>query len=173
MEFTLLEHIAFQPDLVLLKQRLRIRPGSPHEPDLEDLARQAQEIACPKAFYRPVYVEDRDVDTVVLEGIPFTSRVLRINLNGAHRVFACLATCGRELEAWANAQEDMLARFWADALMEQALEAAWQTMLEHLAQTYHPGKIATMNPGSLEDWPITQQRALFSLLGDTQTLLGV
>lgn len=30
-----------------------------------------------------------------------------------------------------------------------------------------------MSPGSLEDWPVSQQSALFSLLGDTQHAIGV
>lgn len=173
MESTLLDHIPFQPDLDALKQELHIRPGSAHEMDLEIMACQAQEIARPKALYKPVYIDARDGDTVVLSGISFTSRVLRVNLDGAHRVFACLATCGGELEAWASGQGDMLARFWADALMEHALGAAWLAMQEHLVQAYHPGAISSMNPGSLEDWPLTQQRALFTLLGDTQALVGV
>ncbi len=173
MDHTLLDTIPFQPDLPTLKEQLHIRPGSTREEDLELLARQAQQIARPKALYRPVYIDSRDGDVLVMGGIAFTSRVLRVNLEGAHRVFACLATCGRELEAWANAQQDMLARFSADILMEHALGAAWQAMEAHLAQHYHPGKVSTMNPGSLEDWPLTQQRALFTLLGETDKLIGV
>jgi len=30
-----------------------------------------------------------------------------------------------------------------------------------------------MNPGSLEDWPLTEQRVLFALLGDPQAAIGV
>ena len=30
-----------------------------------------------------------------------------------------------------------------------------------------------MNPGSLPDWPIQQQRPLFQLLGDPNTAIGV
>jgi hypothetical protein len=30
-----------------------------------------------------------------------------------------------------------------------------------------------MNPGSLTDWPLDEQRQLFDLLGDTQELAGV
>jgi predicted transcriptional regulator len=30
-----------------------------------------------------------------------------------------------------------------------------------------------MNPGSLTDWPLREQRALFSLLGDVQATVGV
>jgi hypothetical protein len=30
-----------------------------------------------------------------------------------------------------------------------------------------------MDPGSLEDWPITEQPKLFSIFGDTERLVGV
>ena len=30
-----------------------------------------------------------------------------------------------------------------------------------------------MNPGSLADWPLSEQRVLFALLGDTQDAIGV
>ncbi|MDI6784868.1 MAG: vitamin B12 dependent-methionine synthase activation domain-containing protein, partial [bacterium] len=84
-----------------------------------------------------------------------------------------VATCGRELEDWSNTIEDPLHRFWADAIKEEALEIGFTAINEHLVKTFHPGKSATMSPGSLPDWPITEQRNLFSLLGDTQTSIGV
>ncbi len=30
-----------------------------------------------------------------------------------------------------------------------------------------------MNPGSLEDWPLTEQKALFQVLGNTEEAMGV
>ena len=173
MDFTLLDNIPFTPDLPALKQELHIRPGSATEKDLETLVEQGSSLARPKAFYKPVYIDSRNGDTLILGGIPFTSRVLSVNLANVHRVFACVFTCGREIDDWAEALDDMLARFWADRLMIHALMAAHQAMEAHLAQHYHPGSISSMNPGSLEDWPLTQQKALFSLLGDTRALLGV
>jgi hypothetical protein len=33
--------------------------------------------------------------------------------------------------------------------------------------------LSTMNPGSLADWPLAQQRVLFALLGNTEAAIGV
>jgi hypothetical protein len=33
--------------------------------------------------------------------------------------------------------------------------------------------MAAMNPGSLADWPIHEQRPLFRLIGDTESAIGV
>jgi hypothetical protein len=67
----------------------------------------------------------------------------------------------------------MLERFWADAIMEEALRAAFDALKDHLARQYDLGHTAFMNPGSLEDWPIEQQAPLFSLLGDPHAQVGV
>ena len=33
--------------------------------------------------------------------------------------------------------------------------------------------LSNMSPGSLEDWPIAEQTKLFSIFGDTESLVGV
>ena len=38
---------------------------------------------------------------------------------------------------------------------------------------YRPGKMSSMSPGSLQDWPITQQSELFRVLGDVESEIGV
>jgi hypothetical protein len=172
-ESYLLTGIQYQPDQGLLQEKLHIRPGSSRATDLDALAREAQTVARPKAFYKMSYIESREGDTLVIDGARLSSRVLRVNLESAHRVFPYVATCGREMEAWAETQPDMLARFSAELMMEHALGAAINTMFAHIIEHFHPGKTSTMNPGSLEDWPLTQQQALFALLGDTQVSVGV
>ena len=43
----------------------------------------------------------------------------------------------------------------------------------HLEHLYDLSKVSMMNPGSLADWPLAQQRPLFSILGDTESTIGV
>ena len=99
--------------------------------------------------------------------------MLRDKLEEAHRVFPYVATGGMELEEWTRGIEDMLQRFWADTVAEMALREAVRVLNQHINETYHPGRSATMNPGSLPDWPIWEQRALFKLLDDPQKTIGV
>jgi hypothetical protein len=169
----ILEHILFQADLDELAKTVRLKPGSTMLDDLRQMVIKAQALANPKVIYRVALVElggDRSVD---IDGAEFTSRVLRVNLEKAHRVFPFVATCGRELKEWADTYTDMLQRFWADAIMEQALFSALQELDCQLEECYLPGPLSSMNPGSLEDWPIMQQRALFGLFGDTRAQIGV
>jgi hypothetical protein len=173
MEAVVLDNIPFQPDLQRLATKLRIKAGSSHATRLEHLVDEARAIARPRALYKVAYVDAVDDSGVVLEGIPFHSRVLRVNLDGAHRVFAYVATCGSELHEWASAQDDLLLRYYADAVGEMALRGAMATLQEHLIEQHRLGRTSTMSPGSLPDWPIQAQRPLFALLGDPQVAIGV
>lgn len=35
------------------------------------------------------------------------------------------------------------------------------------------GQLSRMSPGSLEDWPVTEQKPLFSVFGNVEDLVGV
>jgi len=169
----LLNDIPFQPQLSALRERFHIPEDSPHIEDLKALAREAGRIGKPKALYGIGYVETRGEDFVVIDGARFKSRVLRVNLDKVHRVFPYIATGGRELDSWARSLEDMVHRFWADALCEMALGEALQVLNTHLEERYRIGRSSSMSPGSLGDWPIEEQIPLFSLLGNTEETAGV
>jgi hypothetical protein len=177
MDITLLNNIAFSIDTASLAKQLRIKPGSQHLHELERLVEQAQSVGRPKAMYGIAYVESRGDDYVIVEGTQLTSRVLRVNLEQAHRVFPYAATCGVELHHWANpwadSMDDLLQRFWADAIQQAVLRKAMKALEAHITEHCHPGPTSTMSPGRLEHWPLEEQRPLFDLLGDTEALIGV
>jgi hypothetical protein len=137
------------------------------------LVDQAQKIGRPKAHYEVVYIDSRGEDHVMIGGVMLTSRVLKVNLEKAHRVFPFVATCGTELEEWSKTFDDLLERFWADAIKESAVKIAVECLADRLVERFHPGKIARMNPGSLPDWPLTEQKPLFKLLGRGPEAVGV
>jgi len=173
MELYILENISYQADLAALRQRLHVQAGSDDDADLVRLAGEAEAVAKPKAMYGLAFIDDKHDDGVTIEGVRFTSRVLRVNLDLARRVFAYVATCGVELGAWAHQMNDMLYQFWAEAIKEAALRAAIKTLNDHINDRYRPGHTSVMNPGSLADWPLREQRPLFRLLGDPTAAIGV
>jgi hypothetical protein len=156
-----------------LARRVRVRPGSSHETEFEQLIREATEIARPKAIYRVAYTGERSDDSVIVEGVMLTSRVLRVNLDQAYRVFPYAATCGVELDEWAGALGDLLRTFWSEAIRESALHGVSQALYRRIVESHGLGKTATMSPGSLGDWPLREQRQLFQILGDTETTIGL
>jgi hypothetical protein len=152
---------------------LRVREGSDDEAELRAMAEEIRAKAQPKALYSLAFIEAKGEDYVIADGVRFTSRVLRVNLEDAHRCLPFVCTSGREAEAWAEAQDGFMRRFWADALNQAVLHAAARRLQEHLQNRYELGPISMMNPGSLADWPLREQRSLFSLLGDVHAAIGV
>jgi hypothetical protein len=173
MTETFLDSIQFQPDYENLIKRLRLRPGSPMLEDFSAFFDEIVEIARPKVYYKVAFTDENDSNSVVIDGIRFESRVLCVNLAEVHRIFAYLATCGVELEAHRAGETDILRQYWADAVMEAALQAAMLALREDMSLRYQVGKTSGMNPGSLPDWPISQQKPFFELLGETANRTGV
>jgi hypothetical protein len=173
MNKVVLDHIPFQLDLASLMERVRVKEGSSYAADLESFLNNAQSISNPKAFYMIAFIESKGDDYVVVDGVKLTSRVLRVNLDKTHRVFLFAATCGTELEDWSSSISDMLQRYWADTIKLMAVESAIGAVNEHLEERYHSGPTSMMAPGSLEDWPIQEQRSLFTILGNLIDTIGV
>jgi hypothetical protein len=69
-----------------------------------------------------------------------------------------------EMEGWGNRFDDLVQGYWAEAIKEEALRSALDAYFAHLSSRYRTEHVSTMSPGSLENWPIGQQRPLFQLL---------
>lgn len=164
--------VDLEPDKVL--KFMRMRGGNQQvERMVQELVEVTRSIAKPKVVYKVSYVDDRDGDTVTIDGVKFTSRVLRINLDRVERVFPYIATCGTELEEVAVPSNDVMKSFCFDAIKIMVLRSASTYFSNRLIEYYALGKMAHMNPGSLESWPITQQKTLFSIFGNVEELIGV
>lgn len=108
-----------------------------------------------------------------MDGKWFRSRVLTVNVDQSHRIFIYVATCGKEMEEWAKGLKSELEVFWAETFKEIALRNAVKAVEFYVEEHYHPGRTAHQNPGSLDDFPLPEQEALFALLGDTHISIGV
>ena len=168
-----LDDIPLRLDVDRLAKQFHVRPDTDLADQLRSLVDQAQGIGRPKALFRVAYIASRDADGVVIDDVRLASRVLRVNVESAYRVFLYNATCGTELDAWEQAMDDILHQYWADAIKQQALGAAIKALNTEIEERFRPGKTATMAPGSLLDWPLREQRRLFALLGDTEATIGV
>jgi len=140
---------------------------------ISELIEKALRVAHPRALFKVSYIERKNEDTVDIDGILFKSRILRKNLEGAERVFPYVVTAGRELDAVSPTKDDIMAVFCFDTIKELILESAYHHLEAYILKRFVPGRMAHMNPGSLSDWPVSQQSALFSLFGDVEALIGV
>ena len=173
MEEHILGDIEYKANIEALAKRVRVDPSGPLYDELVSYVRQAEVVARPKAMYRVGYVEERGDDWVTIGGQRFVSRILRVNLEPVHRVFVYVATCGVELQQWAAGRTDPLEQYWSNVVQESALGAASRALGAHLNDLYDPGRTSSMAPGSLGEWPLSEQRPLFGFLGDTEQAIGV
>ena len=140
---------------------------------VQELIELVRPIANPKAVYEVSYVENKNEDSLYIGGIKFTSRVLRVNLDNVERVFPYVATCGRELETIFVPPDDVMKSYYLDTIKRAILNSARNYLEDYLMKNYALGQLSRMNPGSLEDWPITQQKELFSIFGNVEDSIGV
>jgi hypothetical protein len=173
MDPVIIDKIKFDPPPGKLLKKLRVKKGSGQESLALSLLEEARQIASPKALYRLVGVDQHLENGVVLEGSLMESKVMAVNLSQVHRAFPYLNTSGRELYEWSQSKEDMIERFYAEEISHLALLAAEKHLLDHLKSNYQLARTSSLNPGSLDDWPITAQSSLFELLGDPQQAIGV
>ena len=170
-----LTEIPFQLDIESLLNRLHVDPETEDAQACAALVHKARKIGKPKAFYKEAFIESKGDDTVSIDGVTFTSKVLRLNLDQVERVFPYIATCGTELDAINIAPGDFLQGFWLDTIKADLLNSGICYVQELLERKYRLGKTSAMSPGSgdINIWPIEQQRQLFALGGDVEGSIGV
>jgi hypothetical protein len=157
-----------------VSKRLHLQKGEQDmKRTVQELLEVAYTVAKPKTIYEVSYVDDKNEDSLYIGGIKFTSRVLRVNLDKVERVFPYIVTCGKELDEIAVPSDALLERYFLDEIKEMILLSAHSYLKDYLIKNYALGKLSNMNPGSLEDWPIMQQKELFSLFGNVEELIGV
>jgi hypothetical protein len=173
MNYFLLDNIPLEIQSDQLYAFLNIKPKSRFAGEFDGLLAEAAGIARPKAIYKLSTVEENEGDSVQIDGMRVDSRVVKINLNDRGRAFPFIATCGSEIETWADGLEGRIQRFWADAIQLFALAQAIDAMKHDIQDRFETGSTSTMNPGSLEDWPIQGLQTIFSVIGNAHEQTGV
>jgi hypothetical protein len=141
--------------------------------EFTDLVKEAETLAKPKALFLKLDIADRGEDHIIIAEKCLTSRVLSVNLAERREAYPALATCGTEIDEWANSKTNMLHQFWAKSIANAALGTAIAAVETSLHDRYNIQMTSLMTPGSLIDWPISQQTMLFDLFGDAARKIGV
>jgi hypothetical protein len=171
----ILSHIPFYFDFPQFCDRIHIDRYPESRPQVEELVDRSLTQIKPKAVYKICYIDARLDDAIKINPIEFHGKMLTKTLQNTERVFAYVATCGHELDEGQAAVDDFFVRFWFDTLKEMALECAISYLENHIKKQFSIPQLSSINPGSGEQefWPIEQQKDLFALIGDVDTLIGV
>ncbi len=169
-----LDNIPVELDLAKVLNKMHQRRRNKElEKSVQELIEVARPIARPKAVYEVGYVDNKTEGSVDIGGVRFTSRVLRVNLDKVERVFIYVITCGRELDEIDVPSHELMESFLLDQVKETVLTLARKYLDDYLKRKYALGRMSRMAPGSLEDWPVTQQKELFSIFDNVEDLIGV
>jgi len=168
-----LDNIPFRLNLEEVKRELHLNKKESSSINVQELIKEAESLIIARSIYRVSYIDKKGKDIVRINGVAFSSRVLRVNLEKVERVFPYIITIGKELEDNASQSGDLLKQFYLETLGDMALYSSMQHLEKHLKSQYGLDKLANMNPGSLKDWPITEQKLLFSLFQDMEGQIGV
>lgn len=169
----IIDHIPVNLESGEIARRLRIRPDRGGSPRPEELVGLAGPLINLRAVYDILYVGRKDAEGVEVAGVFLRSRVLRRNLDRAQKVFPYIMTVGPALEQAAASLNDLLKQYYLEEIANFVLEQGASWLAEKLKNRWGFAVLSNMSPGSLENWPITEQRQLFSLFGDVEKAIGV
>jgi hypothetical protein len=153
--------------------RLRFNPTRAGFSSVDELVELARSLAGLRAVYDISYVGVKDTDSVEVAGVVFRSQILRHNLDRVQKVFPYIMTVGPRLEKTASSFGDLLKQYYLEEMANLILEEGASWLADKLGTRWGFANLSNMSPGSLEDWPITEQPKLFSLFGDTERTVGV
>jgi len=145
----LLDNIPYDVEAEGAASKFRIARDSEDYTAIENMVTEAKKAGSPKAVYRVSYPGKRTEDSVVIDGVVLKSRVLSVNL------------------------ADPLLSYFTDYIKAVALESAVNFLYGHIKKNYLLSKISSISPGSLDDWPLEQQKPLFEIMGDMEETAGV
>jgi len=153
-------------------ERLKIDRGRSQKLGLGNAFQTAATLIHPRVVYVVAYIGKRSLEKIEIDGREFTSRVLTKNLERIERVFPYVLTIGDTLEKGASCSESITTKLVFEAVGDLALGSALEHVQRHISKQYGLGTTSHMGPGQL-DWPIEQQRELFSLLHHVKDTIGV
>lgn len=167
----LFDSIPFEADISILSESIFFH-GDPESPRIHELWAQGLELARPKAIILPVDVVHDEAGHVVSVGGQATSSViLDRNFEGLYRAFAYVATCGCEFSRLSAEDDDEKSALFIMRL--SAVQFALKYALDRIAQQFGISKYAVVSPGSLPQWPISEQPKLFDMIGCVGETIGV
>ncbi len=142
------------------------------EEEFEDIFAECEAVADPCYMYAACEVSQTE-NTTVIGGHEFVSRIMYGNFKDLTVAWPYIITCGRGLYDLARKKDDPLERYWVDSIAEAYLRSLHPHIHSEVAAIAGVERLYSMNPGSLEDFPIACQRPLFDMLGDVMAAIGV
>lgn len=126
---------------------------------------EAEKNANPKALIIESEPESNDGEKLIIDGITIDSPHVASLTKEQKYLYPYVVSCGRELDDWKSTKDDPIENYIADSICELYLYAFMLKTRQYVIDNFiKEDMIATVNPGSLKEWPISGQRQLFDIL---------
>ena len=144
----------------------RIRKGSSAYEQMEDALPLIRQYGAPKAVIRWANVDGIQGDETTIEGVTFQSKVVADKLRDTPRVFLSVVTAGEGLERSGAFEDDPFLNTYDGALLFHASKY----MIRYMKEQFGFDGSSVLSPGSLPDWPIQNNFALFDMIGNVEEI---
>lgn len=153
-----------------IKREMRVKSeDNTYDEYIEELREEAKSIGLPKTIVRECIIGRKSENEIVIDGMAHKSILLIEKLKDVERIYAYVATCGDELDKWAEKYlDDPLNEFISSSIMRLAISPALHLLHIWVQENTDIEKFAELNPGSLPSWPITGQRQVFGLIAGSE-----
>lgn len=156
-----------------LSSRLKAVPGRGRPEPWRPLVSRARRLVKPRALLASATPSVKGNGQVELDGVVLSSPLLSRSLAGIGLAFPYVLTIGAELENAASSVGDLLDQYYLEEIGNLALESAMDWLRNHLGAAFRLDHVAELSPGSLPDWPLSQQAKLFLIFRGRERAIGV
>ena len=147
-----------------------VRPESDFAETLAEVGPLFLQYAKPKVVLKWVEIKHGEGDETWVDDVKFESKIVKEMLKNVDKAFVFVVSAGKELEAVPEIESSLLLK---ESLHMYSLMLAHGYMREFLAENFGYEDPGVLNPGSLPDWPIYNNFAIFDILGPATEEVGV
>lgn len=112
-------------------------------------------------------------DGIKLGDVELKSPLLAGRLSSLGRAFPYIVTEGQAMADWGSQYRNTSDAPLIHQIRQAAVKACEQRIEKMLCDKFAMPVISSLNPGSLKDWPISEQARLFEVLGNIPATLGI
>ena len=141
--------------------------------EIDALVKRSNEEGRPKVVVRALPVGARGESFVEIGEARIDSRLVASLVGENETAYAYVATCGTELEQIMNETADAVEKMWQAQINQTVLRRGLSHAIEQLEKQYGITSLCSVNPGSIPDWPLSEQPKLFGMIGDVTAHTGV
>jgi hypothetical protein len=133
----ILDNIPVRIDLESMVKRMRLRSRNEGiEENIRELIGLARAVARPKAVFKISPVEKKNGDSLEIDGVRFTSRVLRVNLDEIDTVYPYVVTCGREVDEIDIPPHEFMRFYLMDQIKEMLVHSSLSYLHDYLREKH-------------------------------------